>query len=241
MKQYIYGRNTVNALLKGDKMIDEVWFSASLKGNDMVKLCQKRDIPYSFVSNKTVFEKMVGKANHQGVVAKIEGYDYVSLETLLDHIDREYPLLLILDGLEDPHNLGAILRTCDAIGVDGVILPKHRSVQLNETVAKVSTGAIEYVPVCQVTNLTRTIETLKQKGYWIVACDNHESTDYRCIDYRMPLAVVMGSEGFGISPLVLKHCDYHVVLPMIGHVSSLNVSVATALILYQIYQSRHPL
>ena len=186
-------------------------------------------------------ERFLKKANHQGVVAKIEGYDYVELETLLDRIHHEYPLLVILDGLEDPHNLGAILRTCDAIGVDGVILPKHRSVQLNETVAKVSTGALEYVPVCQVTNLTRTIETLKQRGYWIVACDNHESTDYRSIDYRMPLAIVMGSEGFGISPLVLKHCDYHVVLPMVGHVSSLNVSVATALILYQIYQSRHPL
>ena len=124
---------------------------------------------------------------------------------------------------------------------DGVIIGKNRSVGLSATVAKVSTGAIDYVKVAQVTNLSRTLDDLKEKGFWVVGCDLDESQDYRAIDYNMPLVVVIGSEGFGISRLVKKHCDMNVVLPMTGHVTSLNASVASAIILYQIYNSRHPL
>ena len=147
----------------------------------------------------------------------------------------------MLDGLEDPHNLGAILRTCDALEVDGVIIGKNRSVGLTPTVAKVSTGAIDYVRVAQVTNLSRTLDDLKKQGFWVVGCDLDNSQDYRAIDYNMPLVIVIGSEGFGISRLVKKNCDMNVVLPMNGHVTSLNASVATAVILYQVYSSRHPL
>ena len=147
----------------------------------------------------------------------------------------------MLDGLEDPHNLGAILRTCDAVGVDGVIIGKNRSVSLNATVAKVSTGAIHHVKVAQVTNLTRTLEELKKKSFWVVGCELENSQDYRAVDYNMPTVLVIGSEGFGISRLVKKSCDIHVVLPMVGHVNSLNASVATAVLLYQVYNSRHPL
>lgn len=137
--------------------------------------------------------------------------------------------------------MGAILRTCDAVGVDGVIIAKNRSVSLNGTVAKVSTGAIDHVKVAQVTNLARTLEDLKKRGYWIVGCDNDQSQDYRSVDYNMPTCIVIGSEGKGITRIVKQQCDYKVVLPMVGHVTSLNASVATAVILYQVYHSRFPL
>ena len=155
--------------------------------------------------------------------------------------ENKQPLLLMLDGLEDPHNLGAILRTCDAVGVDGVIIGKNRSVGLNGTVAKVSTGAIHHVKVAQVTNLTRTLEDLKKKAFWIVGCELENSQDYRSVDYNMPTVLVIGSEGFGMSRLVKKSCDINVVLPMVGHVNSLNASVAASVLLYQVYNSRHPL
>ena len=192
--------------------------------------------------DKKEFDKKVGKVVHQGVMAYIENYRYYSIDEILNSIQPEkQPLLLMLDGLEDPHNLGAILRTCDAIGVDGVIIGKNRSVGLNATVAKVSTGAIHHVKVAQVTNLTRTLEDLKKKSFWIVGCELENSQDYRSVDYNMPTVLVIGSEGFGMSRLVKKSCDINVVLPMEGHVNSLNASVAASVLLYQVYNSRHPL
>ena len=179
---------------------------------------------------------------YQTALYIIESYRYYSLDEMIQAIPKgKQPLLVMLDGLEDPHNLGAILRTCDAIEVDGVIIGKKRSVSLSPTVAKVSTGAIDHVKVAQVTNLSRTLDELKKQGFWVVGCDLNQSQDYRAIDYNMPLVVVIGSEGFGISRLVKEHCDMNVVLPMTGHVTSLNASVACAVILYQIYNSRHPL
>ena len=146
----------------------------------------------------------------------------------------------MLDSLEDPHNLGAILRTCDAIGADGVIIGKHRSVGLTSTVAKVSTGAIEHVKVAAVTNLRTALDELKEAGYWVIGTDAHEAIDYRDVRCDMPLVVVIGSEGKGISRLVLEACDYKVALPMVGHVTSLNASVAAGILLYQVYNARNP-
>ena len=175
-------------------------------------------------------------------MAHIENYRYYTIDEILKDIpENKQPLLLMLDGLEDPHNLGAILRTCDAVGVDGVIIGKNRSVGLNGTVAKVSTGAIHHVKVAQVTNLTRTLEDLKKKAFWVVGCELENSQDYRSVDYNMPTVLVIGSEGFGMSRLVKKSCDINVVLPMVGHVNSLNASVAASVLLYQVYNSRHPL
>lgn len=241
MRQYIYGKNTILEALNGEKSVYELWVSQSFKEHTILKMCQSKNVPIKVVGMKDL-EKKVGHVNHQGVVASVEGYSYYSIEEIIQGISKEkQPLLLMLDGLEDPHNLGAILRTSDAVGVDGVIIAKNRSVSLNGTVAKVSTGAIDHVKVAQVTNLARTLEDLKQKGYWIVGCDNDQSQDYRQVDYNMPICVVIGSEGKGISRLVKQHCDFKVVLPMVGHVTSLNASVATAVILYQVYQSRFPL
>ena len=242
MKQWVYGRNTVRELLNNGKTIYQVMILSQSKNDDLVALCKKNKIEYRMSENKKLFSQYVGKAVHQGVIAQIDGYDYTPLEDILRAIPQgKQPLLLMLDGLEDPHNLGAILRTCDAIEVDGVIIGKNRSVGLTPTVAKVSTGAIDHVKVAQVTNLSRTLEDLKKQGYWVVGCELDNSSDYRQVDYNMPLVVVIGSEGFGISRLVKTHCDMNVVLPMCGHVNSLNASVATGILLYKVYNSRHPL
>lgn len=240
MKQYIYGKNTVMEALKGSNVYT-VYMQNNNKDKKVIDFCSKRKIPLEFV-DKTYFDKHIGKVVHQGIMASVESYRYYTIDEILDAIpEGKMPLLLMLDGLEDPHNLGAILRTCDAVGVDGVIIGKNRSVSLNGTVAKVSTGAIDHVKVAQVTNLTRTLEDLKTKSFWVVGCDLHNSQDYRQIDYNMPTVIVIGSEGAGISRLVKKSCDMNVILPMVGHVTSLNASVATAVILYQVYNSRNPL
>lgn len=242
MRQYIYGKNTVIESLKGDKPVYEIYLMKSAKDDRLLSLAKEKKAKVNIVTHKGVLNELVGNVVHQGIVAQVESYDYYNLDEILAEIPKgKQPLLLMLDGLEDPHNLGAILRTCDAIEVDGVIIGKKRSVGLTPTVAKVSTGAIDYVKVAQVTNLSRTLDDLKKQGFWIVGCDLNESQDYRAIDYNMPVVIVIGSEGFGISRLVKSHCDMNVVLPMNGHVTSLNASVATALILYQVYNSRHPL
>ncbi len=242
MRQYIYGKNTVFESLKGDKPVYEIYLMKNVKDDKLLALAKSKKVKVNMVAHKAELNELVGNVVHQGIVAQIEGYGYSSIDEILHAIPKgKQPLLLMLDGLEDPHNLGAILRTCDAIEVDGVIVGKNRSVGLTSTVAKVSTGAIDYVKVAQVTNLSRTLEELKEKGFWVVGCDLDESQDYRAVDYNMPVVIVIGSEGFGISRLVKKHCDMNVVLPMTGHVTSLNASVATALILYQVYNSRHPL
>lgn len=241
MKQYIYGKNTILEALKGEKSVYTVYIQNNVKDNKIIELCKKRKIRFELV-NKSEFIKKLGNVAHQGVMAEVEEYRYYSIDEILDSIpEGKQPLLLMLDGLEDPHNLGAILRTCDALGVDGVIIGKNRSVGLNGTVAKVSTGAIDYVKVAQVTNLTRTLDDLKKRSFWVVGCDLDQAQDYRQVDYDMPLVIVIGSEGFGISRLVKKNCDFNVVLPMVGHVTSLNASVAAAVILYQVYNSRNPL
>ncbi|WP_294578846.1 23S rRNA (guanosine(2251)-2'-O)-methyltransferase RlmB [uncultured Thomasclavelia sp.] len=241
MKQYIYGKNTILEALKGEKRVYTVYIQNNFKDNKIIELCKRKNVPCRRI-DKSEFIKRVGNVVHQGIIAEVEGYRYYSLDEIITAIPEDkQPLLLMLDGLEDPHNLGAILRTCDAIGVDGVIIGKKRSVGLNATVAKVSTGAIDHVKVAQVTNLSRTLEELKKRSFWVVGCELNQSQDYRAIDYNMPLVVVIGSEGFGISRLVKEKCDFNVVLPMVGHVTSLNASVATAVILYQVYNSRNPL
>ncbi len=237
---YVYGKNAVHETLKQDKTLDEVLIQKGSKNQDVEAIAKKKNIHIRYVEKKEM-DRISDGGNHQGVAIKMEDYKTYTLEDLLRAPKHdEYPLLVMLDGLEDPHNLGAVLRTCDAIGADGVIIGKHRSVGLTPTVAKVSTGAIEHVKVAQVTNLRQALDELKENGYWVVGTDAHEAVDYRDVDCNMPLVVVIGSEGKGISRIVLDACDYKVSLPMVGHVNSLNASVATAVLLYQVYNKRHP-
>lgn len=184
-------------------------------------------------------------ANHQGVVAvTVEARNslkrssgYVEAETILENLG-ERPLLVLLDGIEDPHNLGAILRTCEGAGVDGVFIPEHRAAGLNETVAKTSAGAVEHVSVARVTNLVRLIETLKERDIWVVGVEGGTEIGYTSFDFNRPLALVVGSEGKGIRRLVRENCDAVVSIPMHGQLNSLNVSVATGIVLFEALRQR---
>ncbi len=183
------------------------------------------------------------EGNHQGVIAQVAAYQYAELDDLfaLAAKKNEDPFFLLLDEIEDPHNLGSIMRTADAAGAHGIIIPKRRAVGLTATVAKLSTGAIEHIPVVRVTNMSRTIDELKEKGVWIAGTDAKGKEDYRQFDGSLPLGLVIGSEGKGMGRLIRDKCDFLVQLPMAGHVTSLNASVAAALLMYEVYRKRHPL
>ena len=239
MSNYIYGKNALREALLADRVTN--LFVLNLDSyKEWVDLAKKKGISYKVVSEQ-VINSYVGKGKpHQGIVGEVKEYKYASIEDVVSaKVKGKYPLIIMLDGLEDPHNLGAILRTADAVSASGIIIPKNRSVSLNETVAKVSTGAIEYVKVCQVTNLTQTLKELKNKGFWIVALElTDDAVAYTDIKYDMPIVLIVGSEGKGISRLVLEQADYQVYLPMSGHVNSLNASVSASIMLYEINKYR---
>ena len=240
-KNYIFGKNTLANALEHNSSLKYVFATSSFKDERIFSLLKKKRIPFKIVSNKAI-SSLVGTVHHQGTVGEVEDYKYISLEELIKkNEDNPNSLLVILDGIEDSHNFGAILRSVDAFGASGVISGANRQVGLNSTVAKVSTGAIEYVDTCMVVNLNQTIKTLKDNGYWIVASDGEAKSDYRSIDYNTKIALIVGSEGFGVSKLLLKNSDFIVKIPMVGHVNSLNASVACALFLAQIYNKRNPL
>ena len=233
----IYGKNAIREALKGGHKMDRVIFCENIKDEEIQTLANKKGIR-SEVMKKSSFQKAFGDKTG-GVVAIASEYEYLPFETLLAKASKqEECVILLLDGLEDPHNLGAILRSCDATGVLGVVLPKNRSVHLNETVAKVSTGAIEHVDCCVVTNLNQTIEALKNNGFWIIGLELSGTIDYRDADYKGKVAIVVGSEGKGIAPLVQRNCDLLVKIPMNGKVNSLNASVSAGIILYEAIRHR---
>jgi len=237
MSTIIFGRNAVRATLEEDRV--QTLFAATRFQNDaFVALARKHNVSVKFVSDDEL-TKMARVPSHQGFVAICDDDGTVSLSALIESAKKkQYPLLAMLDGIEDPHNLGAILRSADAFGVDGLIIKNHGEVPLNGTVAKVSTGAINYVKVAVVANLSQTIEVLKENSYWIVASDGSGTMDYDKVDYKSPICLVIGSEGSGIQPLVLKHSDFIVKIPMFGHVNSLNASVAASVLFAQVIQSR---
>lgn len=232
MRQYIYSKNSVLERLKQKKEIDKILLVSNHP--EIKELARKQGIEVEMISNHQA-NQLLPQATHQGVIAQIPQYLSRELEDLVKSLDlKSNPIIVMADQLEDPHNLGAILRTCDAVGVSGVVIPKHRSVSLNETVARVSTGAIETVPVSVVTNLKQALDYLKASGFWVIGLDNTESQDYRQMNYDRPFVLIVGSEKKGISPLLKKACDYRAKIFMLGSVNSLNVSVATAVMLYQL-------
>lgn len=226
-----YGKNNFFEALKNRKITK----AYVLDGNSMIETLKKNQIKFVKVEKKQL-DKLVDARNHQGIVFEIPDYKTYELK---DIIHQKHKLIVMLDGLEDPHNLGAILRTSDAIGVDGVIYKKNNAVGLTDTVAKVSTGAIEYVKCVEVVNLNNTIEYLKKEGYWIVGLEAKHAVSYETLDYNMNICLVIGSEGKGISRLVSEKLDFKVSLPMIGYVNSLNASNAFAIMVYKIYESRN--
>lgn len=243
-QEYIAGKNPVLEALRAGREINKIWIAeGSQKGatKQVMELARERKVAVQFVPKKRIDQ--VADGAHQGVLALVAAYRYAETGDMfkLAKERNEHPFILILDELEDPHNLGSILRTADAVGAHGVIIPKRRSVALTATVAKASTGAIEHIPVARVTNLSQTIVGLKQQGLWIAGTDASGTTDYRQMDADLPLGLVIGSEGRGMSRIVKEACDFLIRLPMAGHVTSLNASVAAGLLMYEVYRKRHPL
>ena len=238
---FVFGRHAVVEALQTPDRVNRVFIQEGTSGRDaakVIELAREKSIQVQTVP-KTKIEDLVGNAVHQGLVASIAAYEYADLEDVFKKAEEkgEDPFIVILDGVEDPHNLGSILRTADATGVHGIIIPKRRSASLTATVAKASTGAIEHVPVVRVTNLTQTIEQLKARGIWVFGTDMN-GTDYRKWNTRGPLAIVMGNEGKGVSRIVKESVDEMVTIPMVGHVQSLNASVASALMMYEVFRNR---
>ncbi len=230
----ITGKNTVLEAIKAGRKVFELYY---LKGSntDILELANSKNIKV-IEYDKFNLGKLLPSHN-QGIGALVEDYKYITLESAMKK-EGSNKLFVMLDSIEDPHNLGAILRSADAFKVDAVIIPKNRSVKLNSTVAKVSTGAIEYVDVVEVTNLNQTIKKLKDNGFWIVGTEMETDQTIHDINVDTNLCVVLGNEGKGITRLVKENCDYLVKIPMSGHVNSLNASVSAALVIYEIYNKR---
>lgn len=235
----IVGRNPVTEALRSGREIDKLMVSSeegSMK--KILALAKERRIPVMKVEKSAIDRIAEGKA-HQGVAAYVSAYAYAELEDIFRIAEErgEDPFIIILDNLEDPHNLGAIMRTAECAGAHGVIIPKRRACGLTEVVAKASAGAIEYMPCVKVTNIAQTIEELKERGIWVSACDMGGQEYYKA-NLKGKLAVVIGSEGFGISRLVKEKCDFVVSMPMVGRITSLNASNAAAVIIYEVRKQR---
>ena len=238
---YIYGINSVSEALKSRGRAFE-WVGMAKERHDqrlqrLIEDCRKLGVPVRFLQ-RAELDRMAGHVAHQGVVAVTSAKQYSDLDDVVAAKRGLYSLVVVLDGVEDPHNLGAILRTADAAGVDGVVIPERRAAGVTGTVTKASAGASEHLPVAKVTNISRTVEELKDRNIWTVGLDEHSSQTYDAIDYNMDCALVLGAEGKGLHDLVKKKCDFLVSIPMLGKVPSLNVSVAAAVVLYEIVRQR---
>ena len=236
----IIGRNPVTEAIKSGRTIDKILMQKDAEGSakKIASMARERKLQVQYV-DKLVLDKLCPGRPHQGVAAYAAAHSYASVEDILKIAEKkgEDPLIVILDGLEDPHNLGAVLRSCDGAGAHGVIIPSRRAVGLTEVVAKSSAGAIEYIPVAKVSNLASTIELLKKKGLWIAAVDM-DGECYSKANLKGPLALVIGGEGSGVSQLVREKSDYIVSIPMKGRVNSLNASNAAAIMLYEADRQR---
>src|SRR6266852_1654595 len=238
---FIYGINAVAEALKARGRAFE-WVGVSKERHDLrlqrvVDECRRQGVAVRFVSRPEL-DRMAGNNAHQGVVAVTSAKQYNDLDDIVASRRGEHSLIVVLDGVEDPHNLGAILRTADAAGADGVVIPERRSAAVTAAVAKVSAGASEHLAVAKVTNISRALEELKEKDLWVVGLDERGQQTYDAVDYKMHCAVVLGAEGKGLHDLVRKHCDFLVSIPMLGKVPSLNVSVAAGVLLYEVVRQR---
>jgi len=237
----IYGINSVTEALKARGRAFE-WVGMAKERHDLrlqrlIEDCRKIGIPVRFVQ-RTELDRMAGNAAHQGVVAVTSAKQYNDLDDVIEAKRGEYSLIVVLDGVEDPHNLGAILRTADAAGANGVVIPERRAAGVTGAVTKASAGASEHLPIAKVTNISRTVEELKDRNVWTVGLDEHGKQTYDALNYKMDCALVLGAEGKGLHDLVKRKCDFLVSIPMLGKVPSLNVSVAAAVVLYEIVRQR---
>ncbi len=226
----VYGKNVIKEAIFNHRPIYKLYIDERFSDHHFLDFLKERDFEYAKVS-KGELNRMTQNAVHQGIVADLKAYDYANLEDIID--SSKVQRFLILDGIEDPHNLGAIMRTAEAVQLDGIILSKKGQVLLNATVAKVSSGAIEHVPVILVSNINQTILKLKEYNVWVIGTDGATDKTYDDMPLELSLAIVLGNEGEGIRQLVKHNCDMLVKIPMFGKINSLNVSVAAALMMYK--------
>lgn len=239
--QQIEGRHAVAEALRAGRPVDKLYVLDGCKDgpvSSIVKAAKKGEAVVQFVSRERL-DQLSETKKHQGVIARMAAYKYASVEDILEKAEKqgEPPFVFLLDGVEDPYNLGAVVRTADQVGAHGVIILKNRAVGLTASAARASAGALNYVPVARVTNLARTVEQLKKQGIWFVCADMDGQTMYQ-VDMKGPLGLVVGGEGGGVSRLVREACDYTVSIPMKGHVDSLNASVAAGVLAYEAFRQR---
>ncbi len=227
---YIYGKNVAKEKINSHEKINKVYLSDKFNDKEIFSLIKNNGIKYTIVPNKVLDNKVDGL--HQGIVIEVDDVETLEFD-YIKNIQKSNPLLVMLDHLEDPHNFGAIIRTCEALGVDAIIIPKDRNVSVNSTVVKTSAGAIYNMPIVKVTNLVNAIDKLKDSGYWIVGTDM-DGEDYTKIDYNAPICLIIGNEGHGISKIVTDNCDYIAKIPMVGKINSLNASVSCGILLSRI-------
>ncbi len=236
----LIGRNPVTEALRSDREIEKILVGKGTEGSikKIVGMARDKKIPV-VMADKATLDRLSDGGPHQGVAAYVSSYSYCEVEDILEIAEKrgESPFIIILDNLEDPHNLGAIMRTAEACGAHGIIIPKRRAVGITDVVAKASVGAVEYVSCAKVSNIAQTIGKLKEKGVWIYACDMDGETYYKT-DLKGSVAIVIGSEGFGISRLVKEKCDFVVSIPMIGRITSLNASNAAAVLMCEVRKQR---
>ena len=234
MSEYVYGKNSFVEALKSNRIVSAYLLDTS----EFLKEVKAKRIPYKIVTRKEL-DKMSKSGNHQGCLAEVKEFKFSSVAEMVANAPEGRGLIVILDGLKDPHNLGAIVRSCEAAGVDGLIYKKHNSVKVNDTVAKVACGALEYVRIAEVTHIVNTIKELKKSGYWVVGTDGSAKQMYTDLKYDMNTVLIIGSEGEGMSRLAKEECDFMVKLPMLGHVNSLNASVAAGICIYNVLATRN--
>ncbi len=237
----IYGINSVTETLKAGGRAFE-WIGLAKERHDLrlqriIEESRRNNITVRFLS-RVELDRLAGSGAHQGVVAVTSAKQYADLDDLLANKRGQYSFVVVLDGVEDPHNLGAVLRTSEAAGADGVVIPERRAASVTGAVAKASAGASAHLPIAKVTNIARTLEDLKSKNIWTVGLDERGKDNYDAIDYKMDCAIVLGAEGKGLHDLVARKCDFLVSIPMLGQVPSLNVSVAAGVVLYEVVRQR---
>ena len=223
---YVFGKNVANEVINDVKKIKKAYISKNFDEKNIMSVLNRNNIYIKWMEKRDLDKFVDG--NHQGIVLEIDDYEYSDVDELIE----DNGIIVMLDHLEDPHNLGAIIRTCEAAKVSGIIIPKDRSVSVNSTVMKVSAGALEQVKISQVTNLSQTLSYLKKQGYWIVGTDM-QGTNYTDIDYSGKIVIVIGNEGKGMSDIIKKNCDFIAKIPMRGSINSLNASVAAGIIIFE--------
>ena len=231
MSDILYGRNTVEAAIN-NKRVKKIYI---LENHDLLNLVEENNIPYEIV-NRNRLDNMAKKENHQGILAEVRSFKFSTIDEITK---KENGFIVMLDNLNDVHNLGAIIRTCECAGVDGLIYKKNNNVRVNETVAKVASGALEYMKIVEVTNLTNTIKQLKDKGYWVYGSAGDADDSYDNYDYKENVVLIIGGEGDGMSRLVKENCDHIISLPLNGKINSLNASVAAGILIYEVIEKRN--